>query len=43
MVSKSAVVTRKHAGAGLSLHSMGVICGLAAGVWLGGQRLPPSW
>ena len=36
----ASAVTRvqKH---GISLHGLGVICGLTAGVWLGGAEAPP--
>ena len=40
MESKTAVAGRRTAGTELSLHAMGVICGLAAGVWLGGAEAP---
>jgi glucose uptake protein GlcU len=33
-------VVQKAEGAGLSLHSLGVICGLTAGVWLGAAEAP---
>ena len=39
-ISNTAVVQPRSAGASLSLHGMGVICGLAAGVWLGGAEAP---
>jgi glucose uptake protein GlcU len=34
------VEVQKHAGTTLSLHGMGVTCGLAAGVWLGAAEAP---
>ena len=40
MVSNTAEVQRQSARTGISLHGMGVICGLAAGVWLGGAEAP---
>ncbi|WP_158824182.1 GRP family sugar transporter [Granulicella sp. S156] len=41
MAASSTVTARsKPAGAGGSLHVMGVICGLAAGVWLGAAEAP---
>lgn len=40
MVSKVETTKRPSAKAGLSLHAMGVICGLAAGVWLGAAEAP---
>src|SRR5271163_621632 len=33
-------VERARRGAGLSLHGLGVICGLTAGVWLGAAEAP---
>jgi glucose uptake protein GlcU len=33
-------VVQKAAGAGLSLHGLGVVCGLTAGVWLGAAEAP---
>src|SRR5881398_3763582 len=35
-----ASVVQKVEKSGLSLHSLGVICGLAAGVWLGAAEAP---
>ena len=41
MAASSTVTARsKPAGAGGSLHTMGVLCGLAAGVWLGAAEAP---
>ena len=40
MVSNTADVQPRSARSSLSLHGMGVICGLAAGVWLGGAEAP---
>jgi len=40
MVSNTADVHPRSARTNLSLHGMGVICGLAAGVWLGGAEAP---
>jgi len=40
MVTNTAAVQPRSAGTGVSLHAMGVICGLAAGVWLGGAEAP---
>src|SRR5215467_8573965 len=35
-----ASVVQKEENAGLSLHGLGVICGLTAGVWLGAAEAP---
>jgi len=41
MAASSTVIARsKSVGAGGSLHGMGVVCGLAAGVWLGAAEAP---
>ena len=40
MASGAVDVPNRSAGAGGSLHSMGVVCGLAAGVWLGAAEAP---
>ena len=40
MQEGSAVQVHKAGGSMLSLHGMGVICGLAAGVWLGAAEAP---
>jgi glucose uptake protein GlcU len=40
MVSSAVEVPSRSAGAGASLHRMGVACGLAAGVWLGAAEAP---
>jgi glucose uptake protein GlcU len=40
MASSVADVPSRSAGAGASLHGIGVVCGLAAGVWLGAAEAP---
>jgi glucose uptake protein GlcU len=40
MVSSTLKVAGRPAGTSTSLHGMGVICGLAAGVWLGAAEAP---
>jgi glucose uptake protein GlcU len=40
MASSAVDVPSRSAGAGASLHRIGVVCGLAAGVWLGAAEAP---